>query len=74
MKNTTVKAVHDADLEKLLRSLGLWEKMNRDQLLCAFCGTKISPANLGCIIPKDKQISVCCDSINCYEKIVECGE
>ena len=35
---SVVKAIHGSDLEKVLRRLGLCEKLVRGELRCAICG------------------------------------
>ena len=44
---SVVKAIHDSDLERVLRRLGLYEKLARGELKCAICGRPLTLDNLG---------------------------
>lgn len=66
-----ISAVHEKDLEELLKSLNLLEQVKNGLVNCKFCGTKITLDNLQCIYPKDNEIVFCCDKINCFEQALQ---
>ena len=71
-KKTQIKAVFDADLEKVLKQTGQINEFVNNELKCAYCGTMISGANLSIIIPSvtDEQVVLhfCCNSLECLNK------
>ncbi|MBS4040668.1 MAG: hypothetical protein KGZ81_08715 [Flavobacteriales bacterium] len=62
MNKRNLNAVHDKDLNQLLKNLGLMEKMNEGKLKCKFTGTPIDFENLYSIFPESGDIKVVCDS------------
>ena len=61
MLKTNLNAVHDTDLIRLLEKLGLFDKLNNQQLKCKFTGTTITFDNLYSIFPESGNIKVVCD-------------
>lgn len=74
MKNNRLQAVHDDDLDVLLTSLGLRDKINAEQCFCQFCNKVITFANLGAIIPWNGEITFSCDSLRCINSMTEFGD
>ena len=66
-----LRAVHDADLEGVLRNLGLLESLRQGQLQCGVCGNRVTLETLRCIYPEGTKIKVCCDRPECFEKAFE---
>jgi hypothetical protein len=60
-----IKAIHDVDLERVLRRLGLYEKLARGELRCAVCGRPLSLENLGGIYKEDGEVKLVCNRIEC---------
>ena len=60
-----IKAVHDVDLERVLRKLGLYEKLARGELRCAVCGRPLSLENLGGIYKENGEVKLVCNRIEC---------
>ena len=58
-----IKAVHDVDLERVLKRLGLYEKLARGELRCAVCGRPLSLENLGGIYKEDGEVKLLCNRI-----------
>ncbi len=48
-----LKAVHDVDWERVLRRLGLYEKLARGELRCAVYDCPLSLENLGGLYKED---------------------
>lgn len=64
-KNIGVKAVHDSDLEQLLKKLGIFDDLIAGKLNCIVCGRLVDLDNLGTIFPRDNEICVSCDNSRC---------
>lgn len=73
MKDNHLQAVHDDDLNALLSSLGVYEKVCDGQYACPFCKKKITFENLGAIIPINGKIAFSCNSQACLNSMVEAG-
>lgn len=71
MKEGRMKAVHDADLESLLDSLGVLSEVLHGVRRCAFCGKVVTMDNIECIFPQDREVRFCCSSVECYRKLIE---
>ena len=63
--NNIIKAIHDEDLERVLRRLGLYEKLIRGELRCAICGRPLSPKNIGGLYKENGEIKLVCNRIEC---------
>jgi len=66
----TLKAVHTNDVGKYLNSLGVLEGVKNGQKNCSICGKQISLSDFSAIYPKDGEICFVCDSIDCYDTIL----
>jgi hypothetical protein len=64
-----ILAVHENDLDAFLKSLGLLEAFEKQELKCALCGTTITKENFLCVFPENGEIKVCCNKLGCYEAI-----
>ena len=73
MKEAYLKAVHDDDLQSLLKSLKVYEQIEEGQYNCIFCGSIISTDNLGSIIPFKGEIQFSCNNDSCLQRINEIG-
>lgn len=71
IKKQTVRAVHDADLDELIRNLGLLEPLGKRELRCALCGKSITKEDIACFYAEENEVKVCCKSIECFEKALE---
>ena len=60
-----IKPISDVDLEKVLRRLGLYEKLARGELRCAVCGRPISLKNLGGLYKDNREVKLVCNRIEC---------
>jgi len=69
MKKKGIKAVHEQDLDAFLKSLDLLDVFLNRELRCHFCGANIDRANFRCVFPLDNKVRVCCDSLNCFQKV-----
>jgi len=71
-KNTSiVKAIHDSDLESVLRKLELYEKLVRGELSCVICGRSLTLENLGGLYREDGKVKLVCNRIECLVEAAE---
>jgi hypothetical protein len=68
-KRVEMKAVYDQDLEQVLSSLGILDKLISGELICAVCGCQIDLDNLGAIFPDENEVGVSCDNDRCIRII-----
>lgn len=64
-----IKAVEDQDLEKYLNSLGVLEEIKKGEVLCQYCGNKITIESLEAIVPRDGSVKFVCRNKNCMNQI-----
>jgi hypothetical protein len=69
LEKRTLKAVYEADLKRLLESLGLLKEFEEGKLRCPICGTIITVENFWGLYPSGQEVKVCCSDPNCYMKI-----
>ncbi len=70
MSRPTVTVVHEDDVETLLRSLNLWDRINTGRIRCCSCNEVITPDTFGCVYPHQGKIRVCCSALSCYQEAV----
>lgn len=70
VKDNKMKVVHDNDLEKLLRSLGVYDEVANMQFKCIFCENEITLDNIDSIVPYNRSIQFTCDSSECHSKLI----
>jgi hypothetical protein len=66
-----IKAVHKNNLEEMLKGLEMLENVKEGRINCKFCGKTITLGNLGCLYPKNNEISFCCNDIECFMKAIQ---
>jgi len=67
MNSEELKVVLDEELEQLLKSLGLFSRVESGEILCAQCGTPISLATLGAICAQQDGYLVICSNRTCMD-------
>ena len=72
-KRVELKAIYDQDLERILGSLGILDKLIEGDLSCAACGCQVDLDNLGSIFPNGDEIGVSCDNERCVRIITARG-
>jgi hypothetical protein len=70
MEKRTLKAVHDDDLEAVLKSLGIYRDLVQGKLGCAFCKDAISWDNLHSIFPDSGAIKCTCSRPDCVKALL----
>lgn len=64
-----IKFVHDSDIENYLKTIGLFEEVQKGTMKCVFCGNKISLDNLSILFPEEKSLKVVCSKPKCVNKV-----
>ncbi len=64
-KSQEILAVHDNDLDDLLKELKLFDKIKQGKFSCENCRTIITRDNLGIISNENDSIHIYCISTNC---------
>ena len=72
-KRVEVKAIYDQNLEQVLASLGILDKLIAGELNCAICSCQVDFDNLGTIFPDGDEIGVSCDNDRCIRIITTRG-
>ena len=70
MARETLKAVHDDDLNELLRSLNIYNEFVHEKMKCAFCGDLVTYDNLHSLFPESGSIKLCCNKPQCVNSLV----
>ena len=70
MKNKEMRAVHDDDLESLLKSLNVYNDVVAGKFKCLFCQNKITIENIDAIVPYNNSIQFTCDNPECHLKLI----
>ncbi len=68
---SVVKTVHDTDLERVLKKLGLYEKLVRGELRCSICGRPLTLENMGGIYRENGEVKLVCNKIECLVEAAE---
>lgn len=64
-----LKAVHDADLEQFLSSLGVLDQIKNGDHQCLVCKSRITLENLGAVHPREGKIFFLCDRPLCLANL-----
>ena len=68
-----VVAVHDMDLEKALRRLGIYERLVKGAMCCMICEESVDLENLGTLMRANGKIKVICDKPACLSTAMRMG-
>lgn len=74
VENNEMKAVHDDDLESLLKSLNVYEDVCAGKFECLFCHKKVTLENIDAIVPYDNSVQFTCDDPECHSKLIGLGK
>lgn len=72
--NNELKAVHSSELEKFLYSLDVEDDVVKGKVRCFFCQRTITPNNIGAVIPQTDRVGFCCNSDECFSKLIDMGD
>jgi hypothetical protein len=70
VEKDTLRAVHDDDLEQVLRGLGLYSDFIHGRLKCAFCKDLVTFDNLHSLFPDSGTIKLSCDKPQCVNSLL----
>ena len=73
-KEKPVLAVHDNDLDTLLKEIDVFDKLVEGKMRCIVCGTIITRENIGFLFLDEDEVELCCDKIECYYEILNSGD
>ena len=66
MARVALRAIHDTDLVKVLKRLGLYEGVVEGRYRCFVCGRRITLENLGGLFKsRDGRINFVCNNMKC---------
>lgn len=68
-----LKAVHDDDIEKLIRSLGCLGEIERGEMLCHYCNKVVTLGSIACIFPLNGEVAICCSDDGCSKLFLSRG-
>ena len=66
-----VKAVHEADLEKYLESIGILNDILEGKISCRHCKDVITLENFLCMYPFDYELAISCNKPICYVRALQ---
>jgi hypothetical protein len=69
MEKKEINAIHDDELDSLLKKIGVFNDYKDKKLYCCFCKDIIREDNFYAILPEKDDINFCCDKKACIEKI-----
>jgi hypothetical protein len=69
-EDSDVLAIHDKDLDRVLREIGLLERITGSGIPCEICHTSVTKENLGYIFLTAGKYEICCDNIVCYYEFI----
>ena len=70
VKDNQINCVYDDDLEKLLKSLEVYDNVISGKYNCLFCQKTISVDNIDAIVPHNGTIQFTCDCEECHKKLL----
>jgi len=68
-KKINIPAVHDDDIRNILNRFDMAEKIDKGEVLCCNCTSKITWDNLSAFKIKDDSLICFCDNLECIESI-----
>ena len=70
MQNGLIKAVHQRDFQKLLTSLGVYDKVLSHKSECFFCHQIVDKDTISAVFPFRGQVCLCCSKTECYTALL----
>lgn len=66
-----IPAIHERNLESILRELGLYEKISTGEMHCSICGVPLTIDTIGCLYMQEDDIKICCNKSGCCEHVLK---
>lgn len=70
MNRQAIRAVHDDDLEGVLRGLGLYRDFVNGRISCAFCREAVNWDNLHSLFPDSGAVKCSCSRPECVKALL----
>jgi hypothetical protein len=70
VKTETLRAVHDDDLEQVLKALGLFEDVKAGRTRCALCREPVTLDTLHAVYPDSGELKVACEKAECVKLLL----
>ncbi|HBT65634.1 MAG TPA: hypothetical protein DEB10_13340 [Ruminococcaceae bacterium] len=71
MKENQIKAVHQQDLKKLLKSLHVYDSVTSNTATCYFCNETMSLDTIAAVFPFNDAVCFCCDQSMCCSAMID---
>jgi len=70
MKRETevIRAIYHKDIADFLKSIGLFDKLKRGEIVCSICGDKITIENFRAVTRKAGKLLFCCNKDSCIQE------
>lgn len=65
-----LNAIHERDIDTLLKKLNLKEDFDNGKIKCKFCNTVINKENIYSLFPESGDIKFVCDNPECINKML----
>ena len=69
-----IPAIHDHDLETVLRDLGILDKVVSGEMLCSVCGAPLTLDTIECLYMQGTELKLSCQKIECSKRILNSTE
>lgn len=67
-RRSTINAVHDGELRRVLRRLGFEEALAASAVKCAVCDRPVGHDNIGLLWPENGDYHLVCDDMQCIRR------
>ncbi|MDD3692864.1 MAG: hypothetical protein PHX02_03040 [Oscillospiraceae bacterium] len=71
MKSNQIKAVHQRDLKKLLKSLKVYDEVKNHTQKCFFCKEVICEQTISAVFPYYNTVCFCCENHQCCSHLLD---
>ena len=69
MRKKEIRAIYEKDIDSFLMKLELLEPLERGELFCSTCNELINKENFKFVYVENGEIKICCNKIECHERI-----
>lgn len=69
-ENSKLDVVHQRDLDKLLKRMGIFEDIAQGKKKCKFCERVVDRQNLYSVLPESGAVNVVCDAPECITALL----
>ena len=65
-----IPAIHDHDLETVLKDLGILDKVLSGEMLCSVCGAPLALDTIECLYMQGTELKLCCHNVECCDLVL----